>query len=139
MRAAIHAPHCSWGWLGRVETRRNGGWFKRPRRRVPNCCLSVRTVDIGLTAVARTCHLPNRAPLVLFALGRTLGWIEHAIEQYSAGDLIRPRARCTGLIPGEFQRLPVLFDLGGEAWGVSAVAGVAVTRLRGCGVVQGRL
>lgn len=56
-------------------------------------------LDFGLVAVARTYGLPDNAPLVLFALGRTIGWIGHAIEQYALGDLIRPRARYTGPAP----------------------------------------
>ena len=35
----------------------------------------------------------------LFVLGRTVGWIAHAIEQASHGALIRPRARYTGPRP----------------------------------------
>src|SRR5712691_12454118 len=34
-------------------------------------------LDFGLAALARTYGLPDRAPLVLFALGRTVGWIAH--------------------------------------------------------------
>jgi len=56
-------------------------------------------LDFGLVAVARTYGLPNHAPLVLFALGRTIGWIGHAIEQYASGEMIRPRARYTGPPP----------------------------------------
>jgi citrate synthase len=56
-------------------------------------------LDFGLAAVARTYGLPARAPLVLFALGRTVGWTAHAIEEYSSGELIRPRARYTGPLP----------------------------------------
>ena len=56
-------------------------------------------LDFGLAALARTYGLPGRAPLVLFALGRTVGWIAHAIEQYATGELIRPRARYTGPDP----------------------------------------
>ena len=56
-------------------------------------------LDFGLAALARTCGLPRHAPLVLFALGRTVGWIAHAIEQYATGELIRPRARYTGPAP----------------------------------------
>jgi citrate synthase len=56
-------------------------------------------LDFGLVALARTYRLPGRAPLLLFALGRTVGWIAHAIEQYATGELIRPRARYTGLAP----------------------------------------
>jgi citrate synthase len=56
-------------------------------------------LDCGLVAVARTYGLPEHAPLVLFALGRTVGWIAHSIEQYALGELIRPRARYTGPPP----------------------------------------
>jgi citrate synthase len=56
-------------------------------------------LDFALVALARTYGLPERAPLLLFALGRAVGWIAHAIEQYTEGSLIRPRARYTGLPP----------------------------------------
>jgi citrate synthase len=54
------------------------------------------TVDFGLVTLARTLGLPPRAAVSLFALGRTVGWIGHAIEQYESGSLIRPRARYVG-------------------------------------------
>lgn len=56
-------------------------------------------LDCGLAAVTRTYRLPDQASLLLFALGRTIGWIAHAIEQYESGHLIRPRARYTGVPP----------------------------------------
>jgi len=56
-------------------------------------------VDFGLAAVARVLRLPPGAPLVLFAIGRSVGWIGHAIEQYATGQLIRPRARYVGIVP----------------------------------------
>jgi citrate synthase len=56
-------------------------------------------LDCGLAAVTRTYRLPDQAPLLLFALGRTIGWIAHAIEQYQTGQLIRPRARYVGQPP----------------------------------------
>ncbi len=34
--------------------------------------------------------------LALFAIGRTIGWIAHAIEQYDTNAIIRPRARYVG-------------------------------------------
>ena len=34
-----------------------------------------------------------------FALGRTIGWIGHSIEQYQANQVIRPRARYIGPLP----------------------------------------
>jgi citrate synthase len=57
-------------------------------------------LDYGLAALARTWSLPVYAPFVLFALGRTAGWIAHAIEQYASGELIRPRANYQGPAPG---------------------------------------
>ena len=54
------------------------------------------TVDLGLVTLSRVLGLPPGAPLALFALGRTIGWIGHAVEQYEDGSLIRPRARYTG-------------------------------------------
>ncbi|HQY93856.1 citrate/2-methylcitrate synthase, partial [Caldilinea sp.] len=54
------------------------------------------TVDFALEVMARTLELPPRAALALFALGRTIGWIGHAIEQAATEQLIRPRARYVG-------------------------------------------
>jgi citrate synthase len=56
-------------------------------------------VDFALAAVARVLRLPPGAPLTLFAIGRSVGWIGHAIEQYATGQLIRPRAKYTGVAP----------------------------------------
>src|SRR5262245_8636535 len=56
-------------------------------------------LDFGLAALTRAYGLPAQAPVLLFALGRTVGWIAHAIEEYDAGQLIRPRARYTGPSP----------------------------------------
>ncbi|HEX3553959.1 MAG TPA: citrate synthase family protein [Thermoanaerobaculia bacterium] len=58
------------------------------------------TIDLGLVALARALDLPEGTPLALFALGRTIGWIGHAIEQYALGRLIRPRAAYVGEMPG---------------------------------------
>lgn len=58
------------------------------------------TVDFALVALTRTMKLPRGSALTLFALGRTIGWIGHAIEQYSRDEIIRPRARYVGPTPG---------------------------------------
>ena len=56
-------------------------------------------IDFALAALARTYGLPPDAPLALFALGRSVGWIAHAMEQLQTGGLIRPRARYIGPPP----------------------------------------
>lgn len=53
-------------------------------------------LDFALAAVARVLSLPAAAPLTMFAIGRTIGWIGHAIEQYATDQLIRPRAKYVG-------------------------------------------
>jgi citrate synthase len=73
-------------------------------------------LDFALAAVARVLRLPAGSPLVLFAIGRTIGWIGHAIEQYATDQLIRPRAKYVGateirpqenrLVPASPQRRP---------------------------------
>jgi citrate synthase len=56
-------------------------------------------VDFALAAATTALRLPANAALGLFVVGRTVGWIAHAIEQYESGILIRPRARYTGRRP----------------------------------------
>jgi citrate synthase len=56
-------------------------------------------LDFALAAVARVLGLPAGSPLMLFAIGRTIGWIGHAIEQYATDHLIRPRAKYVGVPP----------------------------------------
>ncbi|HKB80156.1 MAG TPA: citrate/2-methylcitrate synthase [Thermoanaerobaculia bacterium] len=57
------------------------------------------TIDFALVVTARVLRLPPGSPLTLFALGRTIGWIGHAIEQYARDEIIRPRARYVGPPP----------------------------------------
>jgi len=69
---------------------------------VAACVPAVReqpNIDFALAAVTRVLRLPTGSPLVLFALGRSIGWIGHAIEQYAMNQLIRPRARYVGVVP----------------------------------------
>jgi len=54
------------------------------------------TVDFGLVTLSRALELPPGGAIALFAIGRTVGWIGHAIEQYGSDSLIRPRARYVG-------------------------------------------
>ncbi|MEZ4301544.1 MAG: citrate synthase family protein [Polyangiaceae bacterium] len=54
------------------------------------------SLDMGLVAVASAAGLPPGGAAALFAVGRSAGWIAHAMEQRKAGFLLRPRARYTG-------------------------------------------
>jgi citrate synthase len=56
-------------------------------------------IDFALMTLADILDLPAEAPFVLFALGRSAGWLAHAIEQALDGRLIRPRARYVGRAP----------------------------------------
>jgi citrate synthase len=59
---------------------------------LPNC-------DFALAAFVRACSLPPDAPLVVFMIGRSIGWCAHAMEQILHGQLIRPRGRYIGHQP----------------------------------------
>ncbi|MBB4040244.1 citrate synthase [Microvirga flocculans] len=50
-------------------------------------------IDVGLVMLERAYGLPAGAAFTLFAIGRTAGWLAHAIEQRGQATLIRPRAR----------------------------------------------
>jgi citrate synthase len=54
-------------------------------------------IDFALVVLEQRLRLPPGAAFALFAVGRTVGWIAHALEQWQSGKLIRPRA----LYPGE--------------------------------------
>jgi len=50
------------------------------------------TCDLGLVALSDALGLPRGAASVVFAVGRSAGWVAHVLEQREAGFLIRPRA-----------------------------------------------
>jgi citrate synthase len=56
------------------------------------------SLDYALVALRRHLRLPRGSAFVLFALGRTAGWIAHALEQRGMG-MIRPRAAYVGRQP----------------------------------------
>jgi citrate synthase len=56
-------------------------------------------VDFALAAAMTALGLAPGAALGVFVVGRTVGWLAHAIEQYETQMLIRPRARYTGRRP----------------------------------------
>ena len=53
-------------------------------------------IDFALAALTAAYQLPEDAPLQIFALARSVGWLAHALEQIETGALIRPRARYVG-------------------------------------------
>lgn len=56
-------------------------------------------IDFGLATLQRALQLPDIAAPAIFAIGRCVGWIAHAQEQYQNPELIRPRARYVGEKP----------------------------------------
>ncbi len=56
-------------------------------------------VDFALATLARVLGLSMQQAMMIFAIGRIVGWIGHAAEQYHDNRLIRPRARYTGPLP----------------------------------------
>jgi len=57
------------------------------------------TIDFALVALQRRLSLPPRTAFLIFAIGRTAGWIAHALEQRASERIIRPRALYTGPEP----------------------------------------
>lgn len=53
------------------------------------------TVDFGLVVLTRALHMPPGSAALLFALGRSAGWVAHVLEQRQSPAVLRPRARYT--------------------------------------------
>ncbi|MET0182533.1 MAG: citrate synthase [Caulobacterales bacterium] len=53
-------------------------------------------IDLALAALTIEFDLPHDAPFQIFAAGRMVGWLAHAMEQREHGRVIRPRARYIG-------------------------------------------
>ena len=53
-------------------------------------------VDAALVALAAALELPAGSGVGLFGVGRAAGWVAHALEQYEADYVVRPRARYAG-------------------------------------------
>ncbi|GCE03452.1 citrate synthase family protein [Dictyobacter aurantiacus] len=58
-------------------------------------------MELAYAVLADVFDLTDEEAMALFALARCTGWIAHAIEQYTIGQEIRPRARYTGIQPQE--------------------------------------
>ena len=57
------------------------------------------SLDFALVALRRAIGAPEGGAYAVFAVGRSVGWLAHALEQRSTGALIRPRAAYTGVRP----------------------------------------
>jgi citrate synthase len=55
------------------------------------------SVDVALAALVAVLGAQPAAGPGLFAVARSAGWLAHALEQRSAGFLLRPRARYVGV------------------------------------------
>jgi citrate synthase len=75
--------------LYETAARIEGAVWKRDRLR-PN-------LDFYLTVCTRMLGFPRGLPAAIFAVGRSAGWIAHALEQYANNRLIRPRMRYRGV------------------------------------------
>jgi len=54
------------------------------------------TLDAGLVTLCHCLELPPGSAASIFAVGRSAGWVAHALEQRAAGYLLRPRALYVG-------------------------------------------
>lgn len=57
-------------------------------------------IDFSLVTLARTLGLPSGGAATLLVIGRAIGWLGHAIEQYEANRAINPKLRYVGHKPG---------------------------------------
>jgi len=56
-------------------------------------------IDFANALMTTALGLPLGAAFTVFAVGRSVGWVGHALEQYATRRLIRPRARYIGEPP----------------------------------------
>jgi len=54
------------------------------------------TIDLATVAAGRALGIAPGLALAIFAIGRSAGWIAHALEQRTQSFLVRPRARYIG-------------------------------------------
>src|ERR1700722_14139595 len=70
--------------------------IERRIKETENLLRKAANVDLAAAAVSKVLALPVHSGFHLFSLGRTVGWIGHAIEQHQSAGFIRPRARYIG-------------------------------------------
>lgn len=54
------------------------------------------TIDHALVVASAALELPPGSATAIFAVGRAIGYVAHALEQRASGQLLRPRARYVG-------------------------------------------
>ncbi len=85
-----------WRQIQRVEPVSNWQPYAKlleALRELPD--LGAPSIDLMLVVMMRVLGGCDEDALTLFAIGRCVGWIAHAIEQYERREIIRPRARYT--------------------------------------------
>ena len=70
--------------------------LKRVIKRAERAAEKPANIDMALAALCLHLKLPDDAPFLIFAAGRMVGWIAHAIEQSLSEKPIRPRAKYLG-------------------------------------------
>lgn len=73
-----------------------GPQLKRAIRAAERAGGKTANIDMALAAFCLQFDLPDDAPFLIFAAGRMVGWIAHAMEQSQSGKMIRPRAKYLG-------------------------------------------
>ena len=56
-------------------------------------------MSLALALIGRHLDLPREAPMTLYGLGRSSGWLAHAIEQMQTGASPKARLRYIGIHP----------------------------------------
>ena len=86
--------------LAMLPKSKNGAFARQVADAAASVLGEAPNVDFALVALTKGLGLPDGTALTLFAIGRTIGWIGHAIEQYAHDAIIRPRAKYVGEKPG---------------------------------------
>jgi len=61
-------------------------------------------IDVALAAMVIHYGLPDDAAFAMFATARSIGLLAHSLEQLGVGEVIRPRGRYVGMVPGRVEQ-----------------------------------
>lgn len=89
-------PNGDWRAAALLAQFKPGAIYRQIRETAEQLTGEQPNVDFALAAMTDAFGLPPSAPVILFAIARSVGWIAHILEQQSMNQLIRPRARYTG-------------------------------------------